>query len=356
MNLPLEARPQHTRRLRVAAGLIALGMVAAACGDSTGGGNSADGSAQVTVGYYPGALVSLPALVADAQGFYEQNGLDASLVQVSNGPGMTSGLASGSLDFANNSYDNLAVAADKELPVKAVVGNTVRVPFKLIVHQDVPMPHAAAGYPDVIEDLVGLKWGVIALGVSLQYLDEALLTSAGYSADDATFVAVGLGDSARAALENRTVDTYLATEPLPAIAEATGEAAVAVDLFAGQGPAEFANLDYNGWWASDDLIESDPETVQRFIKANQDAYCWYREPTNFDALVQIIKQEVPVPALNDEQYAAMVKNSLPSFGVTITDDSLATWQELLQEAGQIQTVRDREALLMDDALSSFTCP
>jgi len=56
-----------------------------------------------------------------------------------------------------------------------------------------------------------------------------------------------LGSAAQAALENGTVDTYLATAPLPSVAEATGQATSVVNLADESGPAEFANLDYNGW-------------------------------------------------------------------------------------------------------------
>jgi NitT/TauT family transport system substrate-binding protein len=325
----------------------------AACG-SAAGKRTASGDIKIKVGYYPGALVSLPALVADAKGFFRKNGLDADLVKVPNGPAMTAGLASGSVDFVNNSYDNLSVAVEKGLPVRAVVGNTTRVPFKLLVRKGVSFD-SGAGYPDVIGDLVGKKWGVIALGVSLQYLDEALLTEAGHSNDDVTFLAVGLGDSARAALKNGTVDTYIATEPLPAIAEASGEASVAVDLVNGEGPPELADLDYNGWWTSQKLLESDPEMAQRFVQANKDAYCWYSDPANFDELLQIVKKAVPVPALDEAQYAKMVKDSLPSFGVVIKDQSLKTWQQLLVDNGLVKSVRDRDELLAKDAPSSFTC-
>lgn len=348
-------RPNARRRNRTAAATLVLALTAltAACGDQD---DSSGEAVSVKVGYYPGALVSLPALVAQEKGFYSDNGLDVSLVKVPNGPAMTSGLASGSLDFVNNSYDNLAVAAEKKLPLKAVVGNTKRVPFKLLVNKKVPTPHGSDGYPEVIEDLVGLKWGVIALGVSLQYLDEALLTSSGHQADDVTFIAVGLGDSARAALKNGTVDTYLATEPLPAIASATGEATVAVDLVEGQGPPELANLDYNGWWASEKKITSEPDTIKGFVRANQEAYCWYTDPANLDELVGIVKKAVPVPALNGEQYTAMVKASLPSFGVTIKDESLETWQQLLVDNGLLKSARDRSELVADGAPSTYTCP
>jgi ABC-type nitrate/sulfonate/bicarbonate transport system substrate-binding protein len=66
-----------------------------------------------TVAYYPGALISLPALVAKDQQFFEKNGLTVELVPIANGPGMTAAVSSGSVTFVNNSWDNLLVAVDK---------------------------------------------------------------------------------------------------------------------------------------------------------------------------------------------------------------------------------------------------
>ena len=346
---------RRKKMLALGAGALALSLTFGACG-SGGDDSSSGGSISAKVAYYPGALVSMPALVAQEKGFFEKNGLKVQLTKIPNGPAMTASLSSGSVDFVNNSYDNLAVAVSKNLPVRAVAGNTVRVPFKLLVRSDVDTPHLSAGFPDVIDDLVGHKWGVIALGVSLQYLDEVLLTKSGHSAKDVTFLAVGLGDPARAALKNKTVDTYIATEPLPSIAESTGEAKVAVDLVAGEGPPEIADLDYNGWWASSKAVKSNPKMIERFVKANEDAFCWYRDPANLDELVSILKKSVPVPALDDAEYKEMVKNSLPSFGVTIKDQSLQTWQRLLVDNKQLKQVYDRADLVADVAPKEFTCP
>src|SRR5262245_33883124 len=77
-----------------------------------------------TVGYYPGALISLPALVANDQKFFEKNGLTVELVPIASGPAMTAAVSSGSVTFVNNSWDNLLVAVDKGLPVRGVAGST----------------------------------------------------------------------------------------------------------------------------------------------------------------------------------------------------------------------------------------
>ena len=55
----------------------------------TGAAARADEALEATVGYYPGALISLPALVAKDQNFFEKDGLKVELVPITTGPAMT---------------------------------------------------------------------------------------------------------------------------------------------------------------------------------------------------------------------------------------------------------------------------
>src|SRR5690242_14977244 len=105
---------------RMIAGVMALALLPATA--------AAQDKMPATVGYYPGALISMPALVASEQKFFEKNGLNVELVPVASGPAMTSAVASGSVTFVNNSWDNLILSVDKGLPVRAVAGSTVKVP------------------------------------------------------------------------------------------------------------------------------------------------------------------------------------------------------------------------------------
>jgi NitT/TauT family transport system substrate-binding protein len=308
-----------------------------------------------TVGYYPGALISLPALVANDQKFFEKNGLAVELVPIATGPAMTAAVASGSVTFVNNSWDNLLVAVEKGLPVRGVAGSTVKVPFALIARKGLPLPHAAEGYPAVIKDLVGKNWGVLALGVSVHFMEQALLTDAGYKIDDATFLAVGLPATARPALQRGTVDVYLSVEPLPSIVAAKGEGTVIVDLAQNQGPKVFQDLDYNGWWASTATLKDKPELATRFAKSLEDAYCWYSKPENLDRVVAIMQQHAGVPDLSADEYKAMVKRLLPTFGVGITSRSIDTWSRLLLDHQQISAARARSDIIAATARESFAC-
>ena len=243
------------------AGALALGLSLAAIDRAAAGAAQAQQSPKASVGYYPGALISLPAFIANDQKFFDKNGLTVQLVPISTGPAMTSAVASGSVTFVNNSWDNLLVAVEQGLPVRGVLGSTSNVPFAFIARNGLAMPHLKDGYPAVIKDLVGKKWGVLALGVSVQYIEQTLLTDAGFKADAVTYLAVGLPNTARPALQRGTVDTYLSIEPLPSIVEAKHEGTVVLDLARNQGPAVFHDLGYNGWWASTSTINDKPEVV-----------------------------------------------------------------------------------------------
>jgi NitT/TauT family transport system substrate-binding protein len=310
---------------------------------------------EATVGYYPGALISLPAFVANDQKFFEKNGLAAELVPVATGPAMTSAVASGSVTFVNNSWDNLLVAVSKGLPVRGVVGSTVTVPFAFIARDGLALPHLREGYPAVIKDLVGKNWGVLALGVSVQYIEERLLTDAGFKAGDITFLAVGLPNTARPALQRGTVDTYLSIEPLPSIVAAKHEGTVVLNLAENQGPAIFHDLGYNGWWASTATIKDKPEVVARFVKAMEDAYCWYRKPDNLDPVVALLQQYAKVPELSGDEYRAMVKRILPGFGPAITSRTIDTWARLLIEQKQLGAPLARSDVIVTAERHDVAC-
>ena len=337
-------------RKRLIAGAIALGLASAATLAQ------AQDKMAASVGYYPGALISMPALVASEQKFFDKNGLAVELVPVASGPAMTSAVASGSVTFVNNSWDNLILSVDKGLPVRAVAGSTVKVPFALIARQGLALPHASEGYPAVIKDLVGKNWGVLALGVSVHFMSQLILTDAGFKPGDATFLAVGLPNTARPALQRGTVDTYLSVEPLPSIVAAKHEGTVVVDLARNQGPKVFHDLGYNGWWASTSTISGKPELVARFAKALEESYCWSAKPENLDRVVAIMQKYAKVPDLSEDEYKAMVKGLLPTFGLDITTRTIDTWSRLLIENKQLAKPKKREEVVAATAREHFTCP
>lgn len=337
----------------IMAGVLALGLSSSA--GLTGTTTAHAQNLSASVGFYPGALISLPALIASDQKFFEKNGLTVELVPITNGPAMTAAVWSGSVTFVNNSWDNLLVAVEKGLPVRGVAGSTVKVPFTLIGRKGLDLPHLAEGYPAVIKDLVGKNWGVLALGVSVHFMEQTLLTDAGFKITDATFLAIGLPNTARPALQRGTADVYLSIEPLPAIVAAKNEGTVILDLES-QGPKVFHDLGYNGWWASTTTIKDKPDVVTRFARSLEDAYCWYSQPDNLDQVVAIMQHYASVPELSADQYKAMVRRLIPSFGPDITTRTIDTWSQLLMDHQQISAPKKRSDVIATTARETFSCP
>lgn len=338
--------------------VLCLSTIAAACGSSSPSSTAASGHSTVTasVAYYPGSLTSVPAFIAQAGGFFAKNGLNVQLVPVPNGGAMTAAAVSGSVDFVNNSYDNLEEAISKGLPVKAVVGNTVKAPFALVARAGTPLPHLQDGYPKVIGDLLHTNWGVIQLGVSTQFIDEELLGGAGYPADSVTYVAVGLPPTALPALLRGSIATYLTFDPMTSIVVDNNEGTDVVDFLKGQGPADFKNVNYNAWWTSTNLLKSQPTLVAKFVKANEEAYCWYSKPSNLPKVVAILQKYVPVKQLTDAQYTTMIRNDISSYGVNIDARSIAAWNQLLDSNHILSHPFSRASLVTSNAPSNYQCP
>jgi NitT/TauT family transport system substrate-binding protein len=344
----------RTIRTWAAAGLLATGISTCMALQPMAEAHAQDAK-KASVGFYPGALVSLPAFVAQDQGIFERNGLEVELVPIANGPAMTAAVVSGSVTFVNNSWDNLIVAVDKGLPVRGVAGSTVKMPFALIARQGLDLPHAKDGYPAAVDDLVGKNWGVFALGVSIEYIARKFLTDAGHAQTDATFVAVGGPATARPALQNGTIDTYISIEPLPSIVAAKGEGTVLFNLVDNQGPEMFRDLGYNGWWASTDTIETEADTVARFVKSMEDSYCWYSDAANFDKLVVVMQKFAPVPELSAEQYRTMVEKLVPIYGPAVDARTIDSWAALVVEQKTVAKPKTRAEVMAPVAPEQYSC-
>jgi ABC-type nitrate/sulfonate/bicarbonate transport system substrate-binding protein len=197
---------------------------------------------------------------------------------------------------------------------------------------------------------------VLALGVSVHFMAQTILTDAGFKAGDVTFLAVGLPNTARPALQRGTVDTYLSGEPLNSIVAANNEGTVVIDVAKNQGPKVFHDLGYNGWWASTATIKDKPEMVSRFAVALEDSYCWFNKPDNLDQVVALLQKYVKVPDLSDDAYKTMVKGLLPTFGPEITARTIDTWSKLLIENKQLRAPKTRHDVVGATARESFRCP
>lgn len=358
IKLKVNRRTGRARRALLAASTaLVLAVSLAACGgtdkESAGGKDKEAGT--VGVAYYPGVFFSLPAFVAQEEGLFSKNGIDTKLSPFSTGPAMTTALIQGEVAFTNSTYDQLAVARSNDMPVKAVIGNYDNQPLSLIVRSDLPLPHLKDGFPTVLKDLIGKRWGVTALGTSTQFTLQKLLTAYDYKADSVTFVAAGLPPTALAALSKSEIDTFWSFDPLTTTMTASGKARVVYTQGDENGPANMNALG-NAWWSSDSIIAKRPETVSAFQTSIETAICWSKDPANIDRLTEIALKYVPLPdGLTKEDYVGMLERDVAARSANVSDEAIKQGNQLMVDNGVIKKAYSRSELVAKSAPTNATC-
>jgi len=319
-----------------------IGLTVAIVAGLTAG--SAMAQENVNIGVYPGQTFHMNVYVADAKGFYKEAGLNPTFITVGTGPLMNSMLGSGSIDFAFQPPNNVGVAKEQGLDQVIVVGN-IGMPYVVVGKAGLKLPHKGQ-YPGVIGDLKGLVWGITGRGADSEMFMRAMATDAKLDPDkDVTWLAVGLSPTALPALKAGRVDAFITLSPGPTVAKALGLGDVLVDLRKGEGPADFKGVTYQGVTTLRKTATSRPKAVAGLIEAHTKAYCWVRDPKNFEELLGILKTKLAVSELTDEQFRQVVKDEIPVLKLTFPKESFPVWNEFLLKSKMLKSPLVADELL-----------
>lgn len=322
-----------------------------AAGSSAGSGSGSSAPKELTsikVGVFPNNFFSLGIEVARLGGFFEKNGLKPDFFYVTKGgPEMTSALVGNSLDFGENSVDNLILARKQGLDMVTVAGNVQKMPFSMVLRDGVNCDEAGQPYPAPMKCFEGKTVGVTALGASTDLFTREMLKAAGVNLDNVTFVAVGGPTTAYPALRAGQIDGFLAFEPMQTLGTAAGVSKVLVDLRKGDGPADFRDVAYNTWWALGSTVKNRPDVVAAFQKTIAEANDFIADPANFDQVYEYSKQAIPVEGIDETAYKALLKDLIPTVGSKVTEGSIKAWSDFMLKVGLITAPVDRASLVAD---------
>jgi ABC-type nitrate/sulfonate/bicarbonate transport system substrate-binding protein len=307
-----------------------------------------DGSARsatpVKIGFYPGIMIMAPIFVAEAMGYYKESGIEPELISIASGPAFSSALASGALDVGFMSPSILAFATQQGLPLEYFAG-VGTMPWVLIARDSVPLPNKG-NYPAVIHDLKGLNWGIYARGSDSEMFMRLMAADAGLVPnEDVTLVGVGGPATGLPALKVNEIQVYLAPAPAPEVALAGGYAHTVLDMRKGEGPADFKGVVFMGAAATAKWLQAHPKEASGVIRAHEKAYCFIRNPNNFDRLVQILEENMPVGALTPEQFRQMVRNNIQTFTITFPEADFAVWNQALLKSGMVKEPLSTQKIL-----------
>jgi NitT/TauT family transport system substrate-binding protein len=262
-------------------------------------------------------LYYLPLTIAERKGFFKQQGLDVEINDFGGGAKSLQALVGGSVDVVTGAYEHTIRMQAKGQDIRAVI-ELGRFPGIVLA-----VRKTLADKVKSPADFNGLKIGVTAPGSSTYLTVLYAMSKAGLKASDASFIGVGGGPGAVAAVKNSQVDAIAHLDPVISKLEADGDIKVLVDtrteagtkaLFGGTNPAAVLYL-------KKEFADANPVTTQRLVNGLYAALQWLAKATP----TEVADTVPPEYLLGDRAlYEAAVKASLPSYSRTgiVTKDGM----------------------------------
>lgn len=254
-------------------------------------------------------LYYLPLTLAEQLGYFKEQGLTVEVNDFGGGAKSLQALIGGSVDAVTGAYEHTIRMQAKGQDVRAVIELGRYPGIVLGVRKS-----KAASFKSAA-DLNGMTIGVTAPGSSTHLLVTYLMVKAGLAPDDASFVGVGSGASAVAAMQKGEIDAIAHLDPVIAKLQAMDAIQIVVDtrtaegtaaVFGGTNPAAVLYL-------KKAFIEANPKTVQALVNAFAKTLKWL-ETATAEQIADTVPEEY---WLGDKAlYVQAVKGSRESYSKT----------------------------------------
>ncbi len=231
-------------------------------------------------------LYYLPLTIAERKGYFKDFGLEPEINDFAGGAKSLQALIGGSVDLVAGAYEHTIRMQAKGQDVRAVI-EMLRFPTIVI-----GVRKALADKIKGAKDFKGLKIGVTAPGSSTYITVLHAMAKAGLKATDASFIGVGGGASAVAAMKKGEIDVISHLDPVIAKLEADQDIVTLIDtrtekgtfdLFGGTNPASCL-------YVKQDFIEKNPQTVQAAVNAIYKALRWINKASTEDIAAAVPEQ------------------------------------------------------------------
>src|SRR5262249_49926715 len=163
------------------------------------------------------ALYYLPLALTERLGYFKEQGLNVEVNDFKGGSQSLTALVGGSADVVTGAYEHTLRMEAEGQGVGAVIELGRYPGIALAVKKD------RADKIKTVGDLKGAKIGVTAPGSSTNMIVWYLMAKAGLKPDDASFVGVGTGAGAVAAIQKGEIDAIANIDPVMAKLELGGD-------------------------------------------------------------------------------------------------------------------------------------
>jgi NitT/TauT family transport system substrate-binding protein len=284
------------------------------------------------------ALSMTPVYLAQAKGFFAEEGLDVEIIPTAGGGPDIRALIAGEVEFSFTTGDNVILAYQEGKPLSMVMSGLYRLFINWAMHKEVAKERGiteTTPLGDKLKALKGLTVGVTNIAALTGHLAAFVIRKAGYvPQQDVKIIPVGAGPTWLAALENRKVDLALTAPPVPDTAISRGHAIMFINNTKGEDPSVPEFLMEN-LVVRPEMAKKDPDLVRRMVRALLKANKWALSSTP----EQVAEALRPTFAKIDPAiHLAGVKSVLPTLSPDgrTTERSVQITQDVMEVAGLLK--------------------
>lgn len=202
---------------------------------------------KMTVALGSGAFFFTLQYIADAGGFFKEQGLEVETVDLTTGPRQTAAVMGGSVDGAMQGLQLVVQAVMRGGDIVAISTGYNVMPISLTLSNDaIARTGATLDMPidERVKRLRGLRIGVTTPGSGSDDVLQSLLKARGMNPEtDITVQPLGGADAMLAAMARGATDGFMYTSPVPEIAAQRGIGRIIVEPLNGDVP-ELRDLPY----------------------------------------------------------------------------------------------------------------
>lgn len=231
-------------------------------------------------------LYYLPLTVAEQLGYFKDEGLDLEIVDFAGGSRALQAVVGGSADVVSGAFEHTINMQTKGQRMAAFVLQGAAPQIVLGINPKT-MPNFKS-----VADLKGKKIGVTAPGSSTNVMANFVLAKAGLKPTDVSFVGVGAGNGAVAAMRAGQIDAISNLDPVITLLQRSGDLKIVSDtrmvsesnkVFGGPMPAGCL-------YTKQTFIDQNPEAVQAMTNAMVRASKWIQNAGPGD-IIKVVPEQ-----------------------------------------------------------------
>lgn len=231
-------------------------MVAGSFGLMTSGAAAAD---QINVGIIPSLTSHSPSIIAEAQGYFEEEGLDVEFVSFQAAQPMAVAIASGDVDFGLTAISGGLISLADKGAVKVIGGALMEDPE--VEGQKILVSKAA--YDDGVTtpaDLAGRTFGITTAGSSFHYMAHKIADKEGFERSEISLKPLQKVPAIIASLKSGQIDAW---SIVPSLANRLSAGEEVVEI--GEISDYIDSYQVTTVFTSADNAENKPDLVERFL-------------------------------------------------------------------------------------------